>query len=270
MRKPNTLIALAAAVASQCASAQEVNPELTDRVQIFAGAWFVNKDENLTVKENDGTRVDVDFQGLGFDDSETTGAIGGVARFTKRLRLDVFASSLESSSVLTFPEGIPPVGGDRIRPGDSASARFEAQFIAARLGFAFVANDQAELGVSLGAAYLDAEASAETAAERFSVSETGAVPTVGLFGTLALSPKWALRGRASVFNIEHFGSVDEGNLYDVLGAVTFRPVRNLGVGVGYGYISGDVEVDRSGGEVEVDWSYHGPMAFAEFGFGSTR
>ncbi len=272
MRKATwlTISSLAILTVAGGGQAQELNPTLTDRVQLFGGAWFTNKDESVTVTDDDGTRVKLDFQGLGFDDSETVPAFGGILRLNRRWRLDVFASGVENSTRITLPDGLPPVGGDRIDPGESVDAEFNVDFVAARVGFAFVANDTAELGVALGAAFIDAEASASTSRERFAVSESGAVPTLGLFGTLALSPRWALRGHVSAFSIEQFGSIDEGKLFDVSGAITYRPFRNVGFGLAYHYIDGDVEADRRNGEIEVDWTTQGPMAFVELGFGSTR
>ena len=258
--------------------AQEINRSLNDRVQIAGGAWFLDMDRKLRVEDRDtGRSVSIDFDDLGLDDSDEAALLGALVRLSRRWRLDVSAASVDNSDTLAINPIV--IGGRTLVPGASAGLKFSTDLVIARVGFAFVANEKGEFGVSLGASYIDAEARADASVGGAAVGDVresvdGVIPTLGLFGTVALSEKWSITGRVSGIAISELGDIEDGNWLDASASVVYRPFENIGFGLGYSFLDADVEGDFSSGGDEfrgkVEFDYNGPLAFIEIGFGSVR
>lgn len=94
--------------------------------------------------------------------------------------------------------------------------------------------------------------------------ETYPLPTIGIYITQALSPKWSLAGRFGGIGLST-GDFD-GTVVDAMGAVEFRPWQNVGFGLAYMYNDADAKLKDVGGGVEVEWNYKGPFAYLTLGF----
>jgi len=273
-----TIFALTTMAWNYGSQAQEINRSLNDRVQIAGGAWFLDMDRKLRVEDRDtGRSVSIDFDDLGLDDSDEAALLGALVRLSRRWRLDVSAASVDNSDTLAINPIV--IGGRTLVPGASAGLKFSTDLVIARVGFAFVANEKGEFGVSLGASYIDAEARADASVGGAAVGDVresvdGVIPTLGLFGTVALSEKWSITGRVSGIAISELGDIEDGNWLDASASVVYRPFENIGFGLGYSFLDADVEGDFSSGGDEfrgkVEFDYNGPLAFIEIGFGSVR
>jgi hypothetical protein len=91
------------------------------------------------------------------------------------------------------------------------------------------------------------------------------LPTVGLFGSVALAPGVALNGRADVFSFNHRGY--DGRLLNLQANVTWHFTPNIGIGAGYRLNDYRVEADR--GEDfrgRLDYEFRGPIVFVDARF----
>ena len=269
-------VAVISMVLSYGAHAQE-NRSLNDRFQVFGGAWFTDQDRTFRIEDiNTGTGVTIDLENLGLDDSDEVPFYGFLWRISRGWRLEMSGTDVDNSDTIAIDPVV--VSGITLVPGGSATASFDTNLIVARLGYAFIANERGDLGFSLGVSYIDAEVSVagSLGTEATSVNEQvdGFVPTIGLFGGVALSERWSLSGRVSAIQISELGDIEDGSWVDAYGAVVYRPFRNVGFGLGYKFLEADVEgTFRDGGDEfrgKLDWEYDGPVAFIEIGFGALR
>jgi hypothetical protein len=276
---PARVLLLTASLAplSWSPAAVAANRSLNDRFQLFGGMWFVDQNRKFTIEgPQPGDRIKLDIENLGLDTSDETGMGGFLWRISQRFRLEAFTMKVDNSDTATTEPVV--IGGVTLVPGGSSSLSFSTDMAIARLGFSFIANEQAELGVSLGGSWVDAEVriSANLGDRARGIREQvdGVIPTVGMYGAYALSETWSLHGRFSALNIEELGNLDKGSWVEMAASVVYRPFQNVGFGLAYKWLDADAESSfREQGvrfEDKLEWDYRGPFAFIEIGLGSLR
>ena len=269
MLKKNALAcAFGLAMVSVSAQAASTNPTLDDQFSLRFGPFFPNIDTQVKINGSD-----YDFEEV-LDDSTTTGSIQGLWRITRKLRLNFGYSAVnrDESQSLSQNESI---GGITIPAGSSVSASFDTSYLNAAIGYSFVRSDTTEFGADLGLAALGLKSElgasipgvGSTTFTAF--DETYPLPTIGLYVTHALSPKWSIAGRIGGIGLD-IGDDFEGNVIDGFGAVEFRPWQNFGLGLAYMYTSADAKLKDvgTGDGLDVEWEYQGPFAYLTLGFGS--
>jgi hypothetical protein len=91
------------------------------------------------------------------------------------------------------------------------------------------------------------------------------LPTVGLFGSVALAPGLALNGRADVFSLSH-RDID-GRLLNLQANVTWHFTPNFGIGAGYRFTDYKVESGRSEDfRGRLEYEFRGPQLFVDARF----
>ncbi len=90
------------------------------------------------------------------------------------------------------------------------------------------------------------------------------LPVFGFRGLWNPGGNFWIDGSAQYFAL----SIDEydGSLTDLRIAAIWQPKRWLGIGVGYNSFTVDVDVDKSGFQGSLDWSYSGPQFFLSGSF----
>jgi hypothetical protein len=252
---------------SASAQAASSNPTLNDQLAFRIGPFFPSIDTSIKVGNQEQNFEDY------LDDSATTAAIKGVWRISKHFRLNLgyWAVDRDSSESLDHSVPIGPITGP---PGTTIGATYDSSLLSAALGWSFVATDTTEFGVDLGLAALNlkselgASVPGVGSASFTAIDETYPLPSIGIYISQALSPKWSLAGRFGGIGLST-GDFD-GTVVDAMGAVEFRPWQNVGFGLAYMYNDADAKLKNVGDGVEVKWNYQGPFAYLTLGFGEVN
>jgi hypothetical protein len=241
------------------------------------GAFRPSIDSTLRVDDAggaNGTQFDAE-NALGLPRRKTlaSGLVG--VRLGDRWRLEVEHFNLNRSvrqfaitETLVIDDTTFPVSAQIDTDFDSRVTRVSG-------GYSFVKSDAAELGMVIGAHVTNFEigisgtfsagGGAPATFRREERDATVPLPTVGLFGSMALAPGLALNGRADVFSFSHRGY--DGRLLNLQANVTWHFTPNVGIGAGYRYNDYRVEADR--GEDfrgRLDYEFRGPVLFVDARF----
>ena len=270
-----TMIASVISVVMLFASAQVVsaqapskNQTLDDRFSIRFGLYYPSID--TSVKINDEK---FDFEEV-LDDNALTGAIQGLWRISDRFRLN-FGYWAANRDETASSGQVESIGGITIPAGSTIGATFDTSYANVALGFSFVRSETTEFGVDIGLAMLGLKSELGASIPGLpSVSYTAfdesyPLPTIGLYLTQALSPKWSIFGRIGAMGL----SIDddfEATVVEAIGSVEFRPWKNVGLGLAYLYNSADATIKNVGptDELDVEWQFNGPLLYLTLGFGS--
>ena len=253
---------------STAVHAAPINPTINDRFALRAGPFFASIDTKVKVGNEEQTFEDY------LDDSKTTAAIEGIWRISKHFRLNFGYWAVDRETSESSDQN-HSIGGITIPVGTSIGASFESSLANAALGWSFVATDTTEFGVDLGLAALGLKSELGASVPGVgnvsytAFDETYPLPTLGVYLTHALSPKWSIAGKLNGIGLE-IGDDFKGNIINATGAVEFRPWQNVGLGLAYLYSSADAALKNVGEGLTVDWTYQGPFAFVTLGFGEVR
>jgi hypothetical protein len=267
------LLGCASALAGSAALAQSSAPGWWFQL----GAFRPSIDSTLRVDDAggaNGTQFDAE-NALGLPRRKTlaSGLIG--VRLGDRWRLEVEHFNLNRSvrqfaitETLVIDDTTFPVSAQIDTDFDSKVTRVSG-------GYSFVKSEAAELGFVVGAHVTNFQfgisgtfSSGGGAPATFRREERDAtvpLPTVGLFGSMALAPGLALNGRADVFSFSHRGY--DGRLLNLQANVTWHFTPNIGIGAGYRFNDYRVEADR--GEDfrgRLDYEFRGPVLFVDARF----
>jgi len=269
------LFALAQTVSAQATPAQatsspsgSTNQTLDDRFAIRFGLYYPSID--TSVKIND---VKFDFEEV-LDDSVLTGAIQGLWRISNRFRLNFGYWAANRDESVSSGQG-ESIGGITIPAGSEIGATFDTHYANVGLGFSFVRSETTEFGADIGVAMLGLKSELGASIPGFpsitytAFDESYPLPTIGLYLTQALSPKWSIFGRIGAMGLS-IGDDFEGTVVDAIGAVEFRPWKTVGLGLAYMYNSADATLKDVGptDELDVEWQFNGPLLYLVLGFGS--
>jgi hypothetical protein len=244
-----------------------INPSLSDRVQFRAGPFFAKWDSTVDI---DGKDFDLDDR---LSDSDTVLAVNGFVRISRRLRLNFgyWASSRQDMTILSAPT---PVGPITLPPGTQFDSEYETSTLRGGLGWAFVSNDRAEVGIDAGLSIVSIKSnltgrfSGTPPLDLVSVDDTEPMATIGLFFQYALSPRWTIAGRVGALGFD-IGDI-EGQIYGGEARLEYRPLKNVGLGVAYNYDDADVTLKDDPTQRNFTYTTQGAFAYLLFGFGSIR
>jgi len=252
---------------SVSALADSSNPTLNDNLSVRAGGFFTSIDTNVAINGKNFNFEDV------LDDNVSTGTIQGLWRITNKIRLTAgyWAVDRDEATSLGSADNI---GGTVIPAGSTLSASFDTSYLNAAIGYSFIRSDDTEIGVDLGLASLGL-----TSGLRATVGGVGDIsltafdesyllPTIGVYFTQALSPKWSIAARLGGIGLD-LGDDFKGSVIEANASIEFRPWQNVGMGLAYMYNSAEAtlnNLDAVDG-LDVDWKYQGPFAFLTLGFG---
>jgi hypothetical protein len=241
------------------------------------GAFRPSVDSTLRVDDAggaNGTQFDAE-NALGLPRRKTlaSGLIG--VRLGDRWRLEVEHFAL-NRSVRQFALTESVVIDDTTFP---VSARvdtdFDSKITRVSGGVSFVKTDTAEVGLVIGAHVTNFEfgvsgtfsagGGAPATFRREARDVTVPLPTVGLFGSVALAPGLSLNGRADAFSLSH-RDID-GRLLNLQANLTWHFTPNFGIGAGYRLT--DYRIESGRGEDfrgRMEYEFRGPLVFIDARF----
>ncbi|MCK5359377.1 MAG: hypothetical protein KAJ95_02050 [Gammaproteobacteria bacterium] len=272
MNKITILLGLSIIAASQQAFAVDANanPIFTNRVVFGLGGFYANTDAVIGAEDlNSPLKAELDFDDLGLDESQVAPMAYALLRLGNRWRVELDYTNIESDGS-GFVESVD-VGGITIPVGATVNSKLNTRFISTRLGFSVVRNETLELGISAGVSAASIEAGVSGAIDGIGsasgdITADVPLPSFGIYGTLALTKKLSIGGRAGLFSIE-VGD-DSGDLQDFFASIDYFFTKNVGVGFAYKYINIDVEIKEDTYRQLYNIRQSGPVAYLSVGFGS--
>lgn len=259
------VFALAGIAAATQAPGQDAgwttHPALQDRWAIQVGVY--SPKVNSTFKLDGaggqiGTEVSAE-EDLGLKERNNMPAILASVRLGARWKLEAEYLSLERENSRTLSRSIS-WGDSTYTLGTTVSSSFSTEIYRLSVGYSFVRDAQKEFGAVLGLHTTDLSA-------RISASSIGAesgdvlapLPTIGLYGAYALTPKWLLSARVDLFSLKY--EEFDGSLTNFTAGVDYRIWRNLGLGVAWRYIDYDLNVTDPDFTGAWNYRFSGPLAY---------
>ena len=149
----------------------------------------------------------------------------------------------------------------------------KTDFYNAQVGYSFLKNDRAELGIGAGVHVVDFDVTLKvsgningiggsTASD--SADLTAPLPDILGYGIYALTPRLSLHGRVSWFSLDY--DKYDGNLVTVVGALEYRVTDHVGIGAAYNYVDMDLDIDQSSRTDKYNLEYKGPLVYLSAGF----
>ena len=248
------------------------NPSLTKTWVFDAGAVFQNLDGGATADLNRGGGGSVGFSQIGLDERSTSPFLAARWRFTDRWRFDFTFDSVIVDGNRTVSRDID-FGFISVPASASADSSLKARNYSGFLGYSFVKDEKSELGGRFGLTIMDAEFSLRGTASAFGQTSStgrqkaevvGPIPTLGFYGTYALSNRWTVDG--SIDGLAgHLGAYS-GHYLAASANLTYWINDTFAVAVGYRYVDGKLEHEGSVMRKAVEIQYSGPVVKASVGF----
>jgi hypothetical protein len=255
------LVTLGGCGAALGQDASGAHPGLTDRWTFQLGAYRPNA--STTAHLNSSTRAigtEISFEDdLGFSDSKTVPALLASVRLGERWKIEGEFLTLHRSSASTVSRTLN--WGDRTYTvGTAVSADFDSDIYRLSVGYSFLKNNQAELGVVLGLHVTDFTASLAASTVGGQTGDALApLPTIGLYGAYAFTPKWLLSGRFDYFSLNY--NDYDGSLKNLSLGVDYRFTRHFGAGLAYRYVDYELNSTKSRFTGGVNYRFSGPMLY---------
>lgn len=248
------------------------NSALSKRWTFTAGALLNIADAEVasTIKSL-GVGGRVDLSDIGADDHHTSPFFAIKWRPSQRWRWDFSYQNLKldgfrgATYEIEFDDITIPVGWD-------VRSNLSAHLYSATVGYAFYRTPDAELGGLFGLHVFDASAAIRGTGFVGSVQETRAagisevlpIPTLGLYGTYAISRRLAVEGKVQYLQAS-YGNYS-GDILIANAALSFAMMESSSLVIGYKYI--DIDVSHDGRSTKETYSvdFGGPYAAISIGF----
>jgi opacity protein-like surface antigen len=215
-----------------------------------------------------GTEISFESD-LGLSDTETLPSVLLGMRFFDNWRVDFEYYSLKRDATRVTDRQID-FGDESFDLATQLSSSFESVIYRLTVGYSFVKSQEVDLGLALGLHLTDFELALSSASNLGSTVKREAkdalapLPTIGFYGSYAISPAFNIRGRADLLSLK-YGDYD-GSLTNVELTVDWRFSSNLSIGAGYRYVNYELGVSSSSWNGEVNYRFDGPILFVEAAF----
>jgi hypothetical protein len=278
-RSPLTLSPLKAGLAAcalgLAAWAPQANAQqIDDRYWLELQAFWPDIDTSVAVSSADGTRgTSIDLESdLDLRDRKSLPAFYAGARIGDRWSIvgEYYAlnrsGSTSASRDLTFD-------GVTFDAGATVASQFDTDVYRMAVGYSFVRNGKADLGVAVGLhvtqftvglagqAHVGAAAVQSESRKRDALAP---LPTLGLYGSYQATPKVVVGGRVDYLSLKV--SDYDGRLINAQASVTYRLFKNVGVGAMYRYVDYELGIDKERWSGDVAYAFKGPSLFLQVAF----
>jgi hypothetical protein len=238
-----------------------VHPALQDRWAFQLGVY--SPKVNTTFRLNGtggliGTEVNAE-EDLGLRERNDMPAFLASVRLGERWKLEFEYLSLERENSRSLSRTIN-WGDNTYTIGASVNSSFNTDIYRLSVGYSFVKDVQKEFGVVLGLHATDILARINAAAVGTEEGDVLApLPTIGIYGAYAPTPRWLISGRVDVFSLKY--EEFDGQLVNTTLGVDYRIWRNLGLGAAWRYIDYDLSVAASRYEGAINYRFSGPLLY---------
>jgi hypothetical protein len=160
-----------------------------------------------------------------------------------------------------------PVGG-------AVSSAFDSDIYRLTIGYDIFRRKNWELGAAIGghvtnfavslAGQVTTPEHPSLTSESHRRSALAPLPTIGAYGAFRIAPKVVASARVDWLSLSA-GDYD-GRLWNVQGAIGYRALKNIQVGLMYRYVDYRLDVNKSTWNGHVTYSFNGPAVFLRVGF----
>lgn len=248
------------------------NPSLTKDWVFDAGAIFQHLDGDAT-SEGGGSGGSVSFSQIGLEGSDTSPYFALRWRFAEAWRFDVSYASLDVSGSKGNNRDFQ-FGHSIFKSGYELNSSYNQQVYTAGIGYSFLKTSQAELGGRLSIGLLDADVRLKgsawiantkvTAAGPEDAGSVWVIPTLGLYGTYALTNQWTIDGSVDGMAFSYDGY--KGSYIAATANLTYWFTDSIAVAAGYRYTDSNLKHDGSNWDEEIEVRNSGPVVKASVGF----
>jgi len=252
-------VMLASGVATAQQASWNVHPALTDSVTLQLSAFRPRVETTAHLNSSTGAiGTDIDFENtLGFSDSKTIPALLASVRLGARWKIEAEYFALKRSGTRTLNRTIS-WGDQTFVLGTTVNSEFDSDVYRLSVGYSFIKDNQKELGVVLGFHVTDFNTSiAAPAVGAQSGDGLAPLPTIGVYGAYALSPRWLVSGRADYFSLNYDDY--DGRLLNFGAGVEYRITRNFGAGLAYRYVDYDLTATKTRFTGGFQYRFSGPV-----------
>ena len=279
--KPKTFGALCAgcallAAVPVLAEDAAIHPKLGARLYLDVGGYVPAVDTQLRVDRAGGSGTVLDLEDdLDFEDRPTSPYALLNLRLGQRWRIEGEYFSIDRDKTTVIDRELEI--GDSVFPIDATvNSFFDTDVYRLSAGYSFFKRPNAEVGAALGAHVTTFDLGIRSEGTLTSISEAAdtlaPLPTVGLYGFYAFSPRWLMQGRVDYFALEY--EEYSGGLLNFNVGLEFQLAKHVALGAGYRYVDleftaektlsvGDVSDDFSG---EFEYHYSGPTVYLSFSY----
>jgi len=209
-----------------------------DKFRISVG-WFNPRADTsirLDATESDlGTTINFEDD-VGLSNGKGLIRVDGFFRFKKRHQIDFGYYNFDRNGTQTLNATIE-FGDEIFLINTQVNSFFNVEIIKLSYTYLFIAKPNTTLGASIGFNISDVKTGLSN--EDLALSETAGssvpLPVFGINGAQKLGSKFWLEGHAQFLYIK-VGSLD-GTLFDARVAVTYRIMKNFGIGIGYNFFN---------------------------------
>ena len=242
------------------------HPGLTDRWTFQLGAYVPKVDTIAYLNSASGARgTSISFEeDLNLTDRKTMPALLAAVRLGERWKVEAEYFSLHRSGSRSINRTIN--WGDNTYPiASTVSSEFDSDIYRLSVGYSFVKDSQRELGAALGLHVTEFNTALSSAGVGSNSNDTLApLPTIGVYGAYAITPKWLLSGRLDYFTLDY--DEYEGTLVNLTFGVDYRFSRHFGVGLGFRHVDYDVTVTDTRYNGGIQYKFNGPVFYAVTSF----
>ena len=266
---------LAAALMGCGALASQAHAQaLGDRYWFEAQAYWPQVDTKISVN-GAGGRIgnEIDLEGdLDLADRKALPAFSAGARIGQRWSIIGEYYGLDRSGSTSIGRDIT-FDDVTYSSGVTIDSGFDTKVYRVAVGYAFLQRDNFELGASLGLhvtqfkVTLQGQGHIGNATAQNEVRKRDALaplPTLGLYGAYAFSPKLTATARVDYLSLK-VGDYD-GRLTNTEARLSYRVLENVGVGAGYRYVDYHLKIDKERWNGDMAYKFKGPILFVQAAF----
>ena len=252
--------------ASSPVLADALHPKMDAQFFLDAGAYAPSVRTVLRVdgSEEIGTELSLEDD-LAFEDSPILPTLLLNLRLGERWRIEAEYLPLLRDQKVVYDGDPLDVGDITIPTGASVAGHFGSDTYRLSAGYSLLKTPRSELGAVLGVHATEFDLRLAATLVDTSVDERDVLlplPTMGLYGNHALSPKWLLSGRVDLFSMDYRQYT--GHLLNASASLDYQFARHLSLGVGFRRTNLRLEVDETVDPFSKDFSgrfhytYSGP------------
>ncbi len=252
-------------------SGKIVLPWFVERFKLSAGAFYVVNTTNVLVHLHDADGTDVNLEkDLGINREITTFIVNFQWQISRRSQLTFNYYNVNRSSNHVLEKDII-FEDNTYHANSSVKAFYNTNMYQVAYSYAIFSKPTWEAGLYVGTHIANSKTGISLnginngASTQNSFGFTAPLPDVGIWGSWAISKRFAFNGSLSYFALTMNNIT--GRLLAFSGNFTYKIIDQLDVTLGYTGLDYKVDVVRTKATGNFKWGYNGPTLTANFSFG---